>query len=104
MEGETWENAGDDTIHISRLVNSVLRLGDGGAGADLSIVLAPSYADSYSIRKPIFHHSLVVAAGRHTTVLQFYDFSTGSLLATVLRFQHRFASGEPRCALDARGH
>ena len=72
MEGETWENAGDDTIHISRLVNSVLRLGDGGAGADLSIVLAPSYADSYSIRKPIFHHSLVVRQG---DILQFYSFT-----------------------------
>jgi hypothetical protein len=60
VEGGRWENAGDDTIHVSGLVMSVL---DGSATAT-GLTLAPSYPDSYSIRKPVFHHSLGVRPGR----------------------------------------
>ena len=75
VEGGIWENAGDDTIHVSGLVMSVLEIGGSSAAA---LTLAPSYPDSYSARKPIFHHSLGVRQG---DVLQFYDFATGTLLA-----------------------
>jgi len=54
VEAGIWENAGDDTIHVSGLVMSVL----AGGATDTSITLAPSYPDSYSIREPVFHHSL----------------------------------------------
>lgn len=54
VESGIWENAGDDTIHVSGLVMSVL----AGGQTDPSITLAPSYPDSYAIRKPVFHHSL----------------------------------------------
>ena len=87
VEGGIWENAGDDTIHVSGLVMSVLAIGDSGE----TLTLAASYPDSYSIRKPIFHHSLGVRQG---DILQFYDFVTGVLLASRTVLAMREASDE----------
>jgi hypothetical protein len=80
VEGGTWENAGDDTIHVSGLVMSVLAVGGAGGVAPTAaaLTLAASYPDSYAVREPIFHHSLGVRVG---DVLQFYDVATGVLLA-----------------------
>jgi hypothetical protein len=90
VEGGIWENAGDDTIHVSGLVMSVLEIG-GSAEPPYSLTLSPSYPDSYSIRKPIFHHSLGVRPG---DILQFYDFVTGVLLAARTVLTMREASDE----------
>jgi hypothetical protein len=91
VEGGVWENAGDDTIHVSGLVMSVLAIGGGSADPLYGLTLAPSYPDSYSIRKPIFHHSLGVRQG---DILQFYDFVTGVLLASRIVLTIRKASNE----------
>lgn len=90
VEGGVWENAGDDTIHVSGLVMSVLAIG-GSTGPPYNLTLAPSYPDSYSIREPLFHHSLGVRQG---DILQFYDFVTGVLLAARVVLAMREASAE----------
>eukprot|EP00937_MAST-01D_sp_MAST-1D-sp2_P007726 g7726.t1 len=78
VEGGTWENAGDDTIHVSGLVMSVLAVGGSGQPPN-SLTLAPSYPDNYALRVPMFHHSLGVRSG---DVLQFFDPTRGAMLGT----------------------
>jgi len=72
VEGGTWENAGDDTIHVSGLVMSV----DQQSGCVL--MLAPSYPDSVAVRQPMFNHYLGVRVG---DVLQFFDRQKGMIIS-----------------------
>ena len=65
--------------------------GTATAAAAVALTLAPFYRDSYSIRKPIFHHSLGVRVG---DILQFYNFNTGQVLASRLVVSIREASDE----------
>ena len=72
---------------------SVLAVNSGTAtaAAAAALTLAPSYPDSYSIRKPVFHHSLGVRVG---DILEFYNFNTGKVLASRRAVSIREASDE----------
>lgn len=47
VEGGTWENAGDDTIHVSALLMSV-----ASQLSPTELLLAPSYPDDVALRRP----------------------------------------------------
>ena len=75
VEGGVWQNAGDDTIHVSGLVMSVSE-----ALAPTRLALAASYPDNVAKRLPggIFANYLGVAVGH---LLCFFDRAAGRIIS-----------------------